>query len=214
MGLRDCQHKRSGKDMYASNVLKTYDAVAAIFDRERDKTLFERRWLDRTLNHAQGRRVLDLGCGSGRPIAQYMADRRALVTGVDGAAAMIDLFRKNLPQAEAIHADMRELALDQTFDILLAWNSFFHLSPDDQKLMFPIFAAHAAPGAILLFTSGPAAGEPVGEVGGQPIYHSSFDPPVYRDLLDQNGFEEIAFVPEDPDCQMHSVWMCRKRVSA
>ena len=200
--------------MHAKNVLKTYESVAAIFDRERDKSLFERRWLDRALNHATGRRVLDLGCGSGRPIAQYMADRRATVTGVDGAPAMIELFQKNLPKAEAIVADMRTLDLGRTFDIILAWNSFFHLSPDDQRVMFPVFAAHAAPGAVLLFTSGPAAGEPIGQVGGLPIYHSSFDPPEYRTLLDDNGFEEIAFVPEDPDCQMHSVWMCRKRLSA
>ncbi|GGE45264.1 class I SAM-dependent methyltransferase [Actibacterium pelagium] len=200
--------------MHAKNVLKTYESVAATFDRERDKSLFERRWLDRALNHATGRRVLDLGCGSGRPIAQYMSERRATVTGVDGAPAMIELFQKNLPKAEAIVADMRTLDLGKKFDIILAWNSFFHLSPDDQRGMFPVFAAHAAPGAVLLFTSGPAAGEPIGQVGGQPIYHSSFDPPEYRTLLDDNGFEEIAFVPEDPDCQMHSVWMCRKRPSA
>lgn len=200
--------------MHAKNVLKTYESVAAIFDRERDKSLFERRWLDRALNHATGRRVLDLGCGSGRPIAQYMADRRATVTGVDGAPAMIELFQQNLPKAEAIVADMRTLDLGRTFDIILAWNSFFHLSPDDQRVMFPVFAAHAAPGAVLLFTSGPAAGEPIGQVGGQPIYHSSFDPPEYRTLLNDNGFDVIAFVPEDPDCQMHSVWMCRKRLSA
>lgn len=199
--------------MHAKNVLNTYEQVATIFDRERDKSLFERRWLDRTLNHATGRRVLDLGCGSGRPIAQYMTDRRATVTGIDGAPAMIELFQRNLPKAEAIVADMRTLDLGRTFDIVLAWNSFFHLSPDDQTMMFPVFSAHAAPGAVLLFTSGPAAGEPIGQVGGQPIYHSSFDPPEYRTLLDDNGFDVIAFVPEDPDCQMHSVWMCRKRPS-
>ncbi len=213
MGLQDPRHKRSAKHMNAESVLDTYQSVAARFDRERDKTLFERRWLDRALNHAPGRRVLDLGCGSGRPLAQYLTDRRAEVTGVDGAVSMIDLFRKNLPNAEAVHADMRGLELGKTFDIILAWNSFFHLSPDDQRKMFPIFASHAAPDAILMFTSGPAAGEPIGEVGGKPIYHSSLNPTDYRELLDENGFEEICFVPEDPDCQMHSIWMCRKMTS-
>lgn len=214
MGLREPLHKRSAVIMYAETVLKTYDAVAAVFDRQRDKTLFERRWLDRALNHAPGRKVLDLGCGSGRPLAQYLSDRRAKVTGVDGAAAMIALFKQNLPNAEAVHADMRTLNLGETFDFILAWNSFFHLSPDDQRAMFPVFAAHAAPGAVLMFTSGPAAGEPIGEVGGEPIYHASLNPQDYRALLDAAGFDEISFVPEDPDCQMHSVWLCRKRPSA
>ncbi len=214
MGLQGPRHKRSGLHMNAESVLPTYQSVAAAFDRQRDKTLFERRWLDRALSHAPGRRVLDLGCGSGRPLAQYLRDRRATVTGVDGAEAMINLFRENLPEATAVNADMRTLDLAQAFDFVLAWNSFFHLSPDDQKGMFKVFADHTAPGGILMFTSGPAAGEPIGEVGGKPIYHASLNPAEYRALLDAANFEEISFVPEDPDCQMHSVWMCRKRPSA
>lgn len=37
--------------------------------------------------------------------------------------------------------------------------------------MFPVFAAHAAPGAVLMFTSGPTAGEAIGEWEGEPLYH-------------------------------------------
>jgi SAM-dependent methyltransferase len=83
--------------MTPDTILSTYDAVAADWDRLRDRTLFERRHLDRMLTHAPGKRVLDLGCGTGRPIAQYLADRRCAVTGVDGAPGMIELFRRNVP---------------------------------------------------------------------------------------------------------------------
>ena len=68
-------------------ILDTYDRQAAGWDRNRPKTLIERHHLDRLLAHAPGRRVLDLGCGAGRPIAAYLTDRRATVTGVDGAPA-------------------------------------------------------------------------------------------------------------------------------
>ena len=158
--------------MGPEDILATYDRVAPGYAASRDRTLFERRWLDRFLNHAPGRRVLDLGCGTGRPIAEYLVDRRCEVTGVDGAAGMVALFRQNLPRARVLHADMRGLDLDEDFDAILARNSFFHLAPADQKAMFATFAAHAAPRAVLMFTSGPDAGEPIGRVEGEPVYLS------------------------------------------
>lgn len=190
-------------------VIATYENAARAFARSRDRSLFERRWLDRALAYARGRRVLDLGCGPGRPIAAYLADRRCAVTGVDAAPSMVALFRANLPAAHAIEADMRGLDLEATFDVILAWNSLFHLAADDQRAMFATFAAHAHDRTVLLFTSGPDAGEATGMAGGLPVYHASLAPWEYRDLLATHGFEEIAFVPEDPDCMGHSVWLAR-----
>ncbi|AJE47620.1 class I SAM-dependent methyltransferase [Celeribacter indicus] len=195
-------------------ILPTYERQAEFFDRARSKSLFERRWLDRLLAHApqEGgrRRVLDLGCGSGRPMAQYLSDRRCAVTGVDGAAAMIALFSANLPRARAIHADMRGLDLGEEFDAVIAWDSFFHLSRDDQRAMFPVFARHLAPGGALLFTSGPEDSEVIGDVGGEPLYHASLAPEEYRSLLEAAGMEVLRYAPEDPDCDMHTVWLARK----
>lgn len=199
--------------MKPEDILTTYDRIARGYARSRDRTLFERGWLDRMLAHAPGRQVLDLGCGTGLPIARYLTDRRCRVTGVDGAATMIDIFRENLPDATAIHADMRDLDPGERFDVILAWNSFFHLAPADQRAMFSVFAAHAAPRAILMFTAGAKAGEPVGQVEGAPVYHASLDPSEYRALLTAHGFTEIAFVPDDPDCRGHSVWMARLKAT-
>jgi len=192
-------------------ILETYDRVGRSWAIRRDRTLFERRWLDRMLSYAPGRRALDLGCGSGQPIAAYLKDRRAQVTGVDGAQAMVAMFKASLPDARVIRADMRGLDLGETFDMILAWNSFFHLSRADQRAMFPVFAAHANPRAALMFTSGPEEGERIGRVEGKPVYHASLDPKDYTKLLNENGFEVIAFTPEDPACRGHSVWLARFR---
>ncbi len=78
--------------------------------------------------------------------------------------------------------------------------------------MFATFAGHAASRAVLLFTSGPEAGEPIGDVEGEPVYHASLDPGDYELLLGEAGFEVLAFVPEDPDCAGHSVWLARARL--
>ena len=82
--------------------------------------------------------------------------------------------------------DMRSLQLSRRFDGVLAWDSFFHLKPDDQRRMFTVFARHAAPYAVLMFNSGPAYGEAVGEYRGEPLYHASLNADEYRSSAPQH----------------------------
>ncbi|MFN3145904.1 MAG: class I SAM-dependent methyltransferase [Paracoccaceae bacterium] len=195
--------------MGPEDILPTYERRAAGFAAHRSRDLFERDWLDRMWAAAPGRRVLDLGCGPGVPIATYLAGLGAEITGVDGAAAMVALFRRALPGHSVVQADMRALDLDRRFDAILAWNSFFHLSATDQRAMFAVFAAHAAPGAALMFTCGPDAGEATGQVEGDPVYHASLSPEDYEDGLASAGFRTLDWRPEDPGCAGHSVRLAR-----
>lgn len=196
-----------------ADILPTYEREALEFQAKRNKSLFEKSSLDRMLGitprNQATRTLLDLGCGPGAPIATYLAERGLAITGVDGAANMVKLFAATLPNAQAVHADMRTLDLGQTFDAILAWNSFFHLSQSDQRAMFPIFAAHAAPNASLMFTSGTSDGEAWGVAVAEQVYHASLDPDEYRDLLKTNGFKFLSFRPDDPQCNGHSIWLAR-----
>jgi len=194
------------------DILPAYEREAARWARERNRTLWEEPALQATVaGRAPGLAVLDLGCGAGEPIAAWYAARGDRVTGVDGAAAMITEFCARLPGAEAILADMRGLSLHRRFDVIVSFNALFHLSPADQRAMFPVFAAHAAPGARLLFTSGPAAGEAIGRVGDSPVYHASLSPEDYRRLLAGAGFDVLWFRPEDATLKGHSVWLAEAR---
>ncbi|HHC29994.1 MAG TPA: class I SAM-dependent methyltransferase, partial [Rhodobacterales bacterium] len=165
------------------NVVATYQVVAADYARARSRALTERRWLDRALNHAPGRDVLDIGCGAGRPIATYLAERRCRMTGVDGADAMCDLYQQALPSADVYHADMRSMDIPERFDLLLAWDSLFHLTPADQQATLGVFARHARPRAVLLFTAGPQALEGAGMAAGAQVYHASLSPEGYTQAL-------------------------------
>ncbi len=188
-----------------------YEAVAQEFDRDRSKSLMEKFYLDRVLAHlVDGASVLDLGCGSAEPIAKFFIDNGCRVTGVDAAAAMIAMCRNRYPQHTWIEADMRALDLRRRFDAVIAWDSFFHLPAGEQRAMFPVFAQHAAPGAPLLFTSGPQAGVAMGEIYGHPLYHASLDTAEYEALLDANGFKVLLHRVEDPDCGRHTVWLAQR----
>ena len=160
---------------------------------------------------AVGARVLDLGCGSGHPIATYLAKQGCRITGVDGSPAMIALCRERLPDQTWRLADMRGLDLGERFDGLLAWDSFFHLSRGDQRAMFEVFARHASAGAPLLFTSGPAEGEAIGEYAGEPLYHASLSEAEYRRLLSEYGFDEVDHEVGDLAAGGHTVWLAVRR---
>src|SRR5947209_13330424 len=129
-------------------IIGLYERHAEEWDKERGRDLFEKPWLDRFLARLpQKASILDIGCGAGEPIARYLIERGCQVTGIDSSPALIDMCEDRFPDQEWLVADMRTLALDRRFDGILAWDSFFHLSPEDQRTMFPIFHRHARPKA-------------------------------------------------------------------
>ena len=194
------------------SVIEVYQRHGAAWAKLRGDQFAEGAWLDRfcALLPAKGT-VIDIGCGSGLPIAGELIQRGFDVTGVEGTPTMLALFQKNLPGVAAHLQDMRQLALGRRFSGLLAWDSFFHLSPHDQRGMFPRFQAHAVPGAPLMFTSGYSEGEAVGELEGDPLYHGSLDAEEYRSLLNAAGFSVIAHVVKDSECGHRTIWLARQR---
>ena len=194
-----------------SEVGEFYEKNAAAFDRDRGRQLMERSYLDEVLAQLdpERRHILDLGCGAGEPIARYLIDADCRVTGVDASAPMIALAAERFPEMAWIVADMRTLALQERFGAIIALDSFFHLRAQDQREMFPIFRNHVAQRGLLLFTSGPARGEAIGELYGQRLYHASLDAEEYRMLIAANGFELLRHTVEDPQCGGHTVWLAQ-----
>ncbi len=196
----------------ASDIIGLYDRKAAAWDdaRRADRPAGEPRWIARFLSMvAPGARVLDIGCGSGVPIAGDILAAGYAVTGIDSSPNLIAIYQERFPGAQWAVADMRALDLGERFAGLIAWHSLFHLNPDDQTGMFGIFAAHAAPGAALIFTSGPRHGETVGCWQGERLYHASLDPGAYKALLAEHGFTLLAHAEEDPACGGATIWLAR-----
>jgi SAM-dependent methyltransferase len=197
--------------MPSDTIIPLYDRHAQAYDRQRGRSLFEKSWLDAfAALLPDGGSVLDIGCGMGEPIARHLIARGFDVTGIDSSATLVAMARERFPQQTWVTADMRALSLGRVFDGLIAWDSFFHLTPDDQRAMFPVFRDHAAPRAALMFTSGPARGEAIGEFEGEPLYHASLDPDEYRALLMAHGFRVVSHVADDPTCNGHTVWLAQR----
>jgi ubiquinone/menaquinone biosynthesis C-methylase UbiE len=106
-------------------IIDHYERHAEAWDADRQSASWgERCWHERfAASLSQGTHVLDLGCGSGWPVARHLVERGLKVTGVDSSPSMIALCRSRLPEEEWIVADMRTLSLGRRFDGVLAWQS-------------------------------------------------------------------------------------------
>ena len=195
----------------AENIIEIYKKHGRAWTQLRGDFLYEKAWLDHFLDLIpQYSHLLDLGCGSGQPIANYCIEHKYRVTGVDSSDVMIEMAQQNFPEQSWLLMDMRMLDLAQKFDGILAWDSFFHLTQDDQRKMFGIFQKHSKVGTALIFTTGPEQGEAVGEMFGDALYHASLSQDEYRTLLKSYGFEVVKMIAEDVDCAGHTVWLAQK----
>ena len=204
----------SARASAAEQIVPLYERHAATWVRRRSSArgFMEAQWMQRFTERLPSRgTVLDIGCGSGWPLAAHLIGQGFVVTGIDSSPTLIEHCREHFPEQTWIVGDMRELSLRRRFDGLLAWDSFFHLARDDQRAMFAGFAEHAAAGAALMFTSGPAHGEAIGELEGEPLYHASLASEEYRALLELNGFGVLAHEIEDPLCGKHTIWLAQRQ---
>src|SRR5262245_19110588 len=123
----------------ADRIIGLYQRHARTWAQDRGKALIERAWLDRfRALLPDAATVLDIGCGSGEPIARYLIEHGCSVTGADSSPELIALCAASFPDLTWHVADMRRLSLAQRFNGPLAWDSFFHLGHDDPRRMFLI----------------------------------------------------------------------------
>lgn len=193
------------------SVLESYRKISTWYDENRSRDLFEKSWLDKAIAYLKpNASILDIGCGMGEPIAKYFIDKGFKLTGIDGCPEFIEMANQKLPGGDFFLADMRTLSLNQTFDSIIAWNSFFHLSMNEQRSMFSKFSSHLRENGVFLFTSGPEAGEIWSDNGGENLYHASLSPNEYKILLKKHGFMLIEYKISDPECNGMTVWLSKK----
>lgn len=83
----------------------------------------------------RGKTVLDLGCGSGRYLAEALDRGAARVVGVDLAPEMLEIAggliaaRGGTARAELRCVDLRQLELRERFDLVIANGLFDYLAP-------------------------------------------------------------------------------------
>ncbi len=172
----------AGYDRLADTYLE-WGRQVTVDPRERMLAAFMSRLPD-------GARVLDLGCGAGLPSTRDLATRFRVV-GVDISRVQLELARRNVPAAEFIEGDITDVEFaDSTFDGIAAFYAISHVPREEHQQVFADVYRWLVPGGIFLATLGASdAPDWTGEWLGQPMFFSSHDADVNRQLLESAGFE-------------------------
>ncbi|MDA3629339.1 class I SAM-dependent methyltransferase [Saccharopolyspora sp. WRP15-2] len=94
--------------------------------------------------------VLDAGCGTGR-VAIELARHGIEVVGTDLDSSMLTTARQRAPQISWIEADLVELDLGRTFDVVvMAGNVPLFTRPGTQAALVASVARHVRPGGVLV----------------------------------------------------------------
>jgi SAM-dependent methyltransferase len=115
-----------------------------------------REVLDRALAGAKldprGRRVLDVGCGTGFWTAYY-THRGAEYTGLDIAPTSIARLSEAYPGARFLQADVSEAGLEGTWDVVNVFDVLYHVTDDARwEAALTRLARAVAPGGALIVT--------------------------------------------------------------
>jgi SAM-dependent methyltransferase len=123
-----------------------YDAAGKDYrgEAERLKALIEKHGLS-------GRRsLLDVACGTGRPLEHLAGDFEAV--GLDNDPDMLAIARRRLPEVALHEADMRRFDLSRTFDAVTCLFSAIGYMQTVEELQEAVatMARHVSPGGLLV----------------------------------------------------------------
>jgi cyclopropane fatty-acyl-phospholipid synthase-like methyltransferase len=198
-----------------SVVSRGYDAIGGAYMERYGRSQVRDRWLEEMLARLPDRgRVLDLGCGAGVPVAHRLIEHGFNVVGVDGSANQIELARRNVPEAEFIHADMTAITfLPQSFDAIAAFYSITHIPREEHAMLLRRIAEWLKPGGLFVASLGSSAcTDWRGEWLGAEMFFSHYDASTYERLVQEAGFElEHAEVVAQDNDDARFFWVIARR---
>lgn len=135
--------------------------------------------------------ILDIGCGAGRPVDEFLINQGFEVNGIDISEKMIELARKNVPEAFYEIKDMSELKDGEyNVDGIVAFYSIFHIAREKHADLFKKFVSFLPNGGVILITMGSSDWEGTDDnFHGAKMFWSHFGAKKNRELAEKAGFK-------------------------
>lgn len=167
----------------------SYDAITNEWDSARVQlSAAERILIDLTIEHIPcGASILDLGCGTGRPIAEYLVSRGFSITGVDQSEAMLQLARYRMPEQRWILSSLESFeptGPTGQFAAVIAWDSLFHIPRSAHAaILSRARAAMPINGRLVITVGGSEHPAFTDSMFGRTFFYDSHPPEAAMELL-------------------------------
>lgn len=171
--------------------MNIYDKIGASYDSMRSNVGIK-DILDEVAVLGNDIRVLDLGCGTGHPIAKAISSIVQEYYGIDNSQSMLDAYCKNVRNAACRLLDMADIdQISGKWDFIFSWGAMCHLPIEQQKKTMKAACSLLKPEGRFLFTSGKEAGECTGTVGEYTVHHYSMGRAAYIEFLKEHDMDLI-----------------------
>src|SRR5271154_2471461 len=143
---------------------------------------------------AKPARILDVGCGTGRPVCATLSEAGHSVLGIDVSRVMISTARERAPKAKFQQVDYREFeSRPNVYDAITVYFSLIlDLTQEEIRDSFRKFHGWLKPGGLFVFATVPVAGNRLAmKWMGRPIVVSSFTAEDVVAAVGEAGFEVV-----------------------
>lgn len=172
---------------------KAYDNICDQWDEYRHTLKINPCIVEFTKELKSGANILDVGCGTGYPIAMYLDFLGFHVTGIDISKEMIKRAKNlHLQHSHFYLTDLLEFEEDKQYDAIIAFDSLWHIAHQKQAYIYSKVSSLLNSGGYFLFTHGKSNGETTGKMFGEQFYYSSLDVTSVHQLLVENHFTIIS----------------------
>jgi SAM-dependent methyltransferase len=188
---------------------RAYDAIAAWWDAGERAATTGLDFLRSAVRIAPRGRALDVGCGTGGRMIEALQSSGYSVTGVDVSPGMLAFARRRHPGVDFFEADIATWSANGRFELVLAWDSIFHIPRAAQAAIVGRLCDLLADGGVLLFTAGGVDSEIRGEMAGQTFGYGSLADVDYLRILGDRGCSCV-LMQRDQYPEVHLVIIAQK----
>jgi ubiquinone/menaquinone biosynthesis C-methylase UbiE len=175
-----------------SVVRDSYDEIAREYHASRSKFDHRKELKEFAALLPKNGKVLDVGCGAGVPVAEFLIESGFDVVGIDFSENMLRLAGKNVLKAIFIKKDMNKLDFaENSFDGLVAFYSIIHAPREKHSSLFESFHRILKPDGIMLVCMGPDEWEATDEYLGTTMFWSQYSPEKSLGLVKNAGFHIV-----------------------
>ncbi len=192
-------------------VRKGYDKVASNYAacRNQFKSI---KYLKQFSKHVkQGKTILDVGCGAGKPVDKFLVKQGYVVNGIDLSSSMIELARKNVPEAFYKVKDMLELK-DNEYCVegIVSFYAIFHTPREKHQKILNKFSSFMPNGGILLITMGYDTWEGINnDFHGAKMFWSHYGAEKNRKLVENAGFAVLLDEIDNSGGEKHQIILAK-----
>jgi len=181
----------------ANSNTHSYNLIATQWKKFRDQSTINQCIVDLFPLLPHHAKVLDVGCGTGYPIASWLSIKGCQVTGVDASQEMITFAKAlKLPGSDFLCRDILTYMPIQQYDAIIAFDSLFHLPLHQQKTVISKLIQSLQTNGIFLMTHGKKHGEITGDMFGHSFFYSSLSTDEFVGHLESLGMH-ILTLKED-----------------